>query len=113
MTEQAIGKTEKLEDGTLVAIEGDVDFTRTPELRTALIQLLEDEQPRLVVDLAGVGYMDSSGVATLVEALQIQRKREHKMVLCNLQDKVRSIFEIARLNMVFTIVNDVETATSA
>ncbi len=113
MTEQVLSRTEALNDGTLVAIEGDVDFTRTPDLRNALMHLLERPQPRLVVDLADVDYMDSSGVATLVEALQVQRKRNHKMVLCNLQDKVRSIFEIARLNMVFTIVDDVAAATTA
>jgi anti-sigma B factor antagonist len=48
--------------------------------------------------------MDSSGVATLVEAMQVARKQGGRLVLCGLQEKVRSIFEIARLDMVFTIV---------
>ena len=49
--------------------------------------------------------MDSSGLATLVEAMQIARKSQGKLVICALQQKVRSIFEIARLDMVFKIVN--------
>ena len=48
--------------------------------------------------------MDSSGVATLVEAMQLSRKQNASLVLFSMQDKVRSIFEIARLDRVFTIV---------
>ncbi|MHC4429252.1 MAG: STAS domain-containing protein, partial [Planctomycetota bacterium] len=67
---------------------------------------------RLVIDLSGVPYMDSSGVATLVEAMQIARRTGSKLVLAALQEKVRSIFEIARLDMVFSIVNSVDDAAS-
>ena len=68
--------------------------------RTDLSQLVE-----VVVDLGEVPYMDSSGLATLVEAMQIARKNQGKLIICALQQKVRSIFEIARLDMVFKIVN--------
>jgi anti-sigma B factor antagonist len=57
--------------------------------------------------------MDSSGVATLVEAMQIARKQSTRLVLCGMQSKVRSIFEIARLDRVFTIVDDREAAATA
>jgi anti-sigma B factor antagonist len=67
----------------------------------------------MVVDLTGVQYMDSSGVAVLVEALQSQTRKGNKLVLCCLQPKVKGIFEIARLNMVFKIVDDVEAARTA
>ena len=53
---------------------------------------------------------DSSGVATLVEAMQQTRRRGVKLVLCNMQEKVRSIFEIARLDTVFTIVDNTDQA---
>jgi anti-sigma B factor antagonist len=74
-------------------------------LRTSLRQAQTSKPQRLVIDLANVDYMDSSGVATLVEALQIARRNNTKMVLCGMKDRVRSIFEIARLDTVFTIVN--------
>ncbi len=63
-----------------------------------------------VVDLSQVPYMDSSGVATLVEAMQIARKGGSNMVLAALTDKVRSIFEIARLDTVFKISATVDAA---
>jgi anti-sigma B factor antagonist len=106
MSEQVIRNQEKLADGVCVALAGEVDLSRSPELRSALLELVKTRPVRLVVDLSGVPYMDSSGVATLVEALQQQRRHQGKMVLCGLQPKVRSIFEIARLDMVFTIVED-------
>ena len=57
--------------------------------------------------------MDSSGVATLVEAMQVARRGGGKLILCALQEKVRSVFEIARLDMVFTIVASTEEAVTA
>ena len=50
------------------------------------------------------------GVATLVEAMQVARRQGGKIILCAMQERVQSIFEIARLDMVFTIVGDTEEA---
>ena len=100
-------------DATTVAPQGDVDLSVSKDLQSALKRVMEEKPPRVIVDLVGVPYMDSSGVATLVEAMQIARKQSTKLVLCGLQDKVRSIFEIARLDKVFTIVPDKASAASA
>lgn len=94
----------EVKDGAvIVSPEGDVDLSRSPVLRNSLKQALLAKPTRLVIDLGLVDYMDSSGVATLVEALQISRKSNTRMVLCGMKDRVRSIFEIARLDTVFTI----------
>lgn len=103
-------KREAIADGFLVKITGDIDFSRSSELRDELTGALRQPVARMVIDLAGVPYMDSSGVAVLVEALQIQRKRNQKLVLCNMQPKVKGIFEIARLHTVFTIASDAAAA---
>ncbi|QNN21390.1 STAS domain-containing protein [Planctomycetales bacterium ZRK34] len=108
-----ITSQQPLDDGFCVGLTGDIDLSRSPQLRQDLIQLTEQTPGRLVVDMTEVPYMDSSGVATLVEALQRQRKHNGKMVLCGLQPKVLSIFEIARLDMVFTIVEDLDAAKNA
>lgn len=89
---------------------GDVDLNCSREFQGHLKKVLEGKPQRMIVDLGKVPYMDSSGVATLVEAMQIARKTSTKLVLCGMQDKVRSIFEIARLDRVFTIVPDMATA---
>jgi anti-sigma B factor antagonist len=109
-TPDGISPVQRLEDGLAVGLHGDVDYSRSPEVRQQLLALLEQKPSRLVVDLTGVPYMDSSGVATLVEALQVQRRRGGKLVLCGLQPKVRGIFDIARLSTVFAITDDLEAA---
>ncbi|HVZ94417.1 MAG TPA: STAS domain-containing protein [Phycisphaerales bacterium] len=93
-----------------VVPKGDVDLSCSRDLQSRLKKVLEPKPGRVVVDLSGVPYMDSSGVATLVEAMQIARKQATKLILCAMQDKVRSIFEIARLDRVFTIVGSRDEA---
>jgi anti-sigma B factor antagonist len=97
-------------DAVVVQPAGDIDLSRSPGLRTTLRDAQARKPARLIVDLAAVDYMDSSGVATLVEALQIARRNSTKMILCGMKDRVRSIFEIARLDTVFTIAPSREAA---
>lgn len=113
-SDTVIVSSETIEDGMLVQPSGEIDFSRSPALRSELLDVLSNKSPqRLIIDLAQVEYMDSSGVATLVEAMQQQRKQNRKLVLCNLQPKVKSIFEIARLDMVFLIVGSIDDAKTA
>ncbi|MAE63078.1 MAG: anti-anti-sigma factor [Phycisphaeraceae bacterium] len=105
-----IQRRDPIDDGLVIALEGEIDLIRSPQLRAELVEILDGGVDRLVIDLSEVSFMDSSGVATLVEVLQHQRKSESKLVLCGLRDKVRSIFEISRLDMVFSIADDVDAA---
>lgn len=102
--------TSPLPDGVLVSPQGDVDLARSPSLRKVLTDVSRSKPKRVVVDLKQVAYMDSSGVATLVEALQIARRNGTTLVLASLQPRVRSIMEIARLDTVFRIVDSTEAA---
>ncbi|MEE8155938.1 MAG: STAS domain-containing protein [Phycisphaerales bacterium] len=97
--------TETIDDSVIVRPVGDIDLSGAPALRQQLKQAQDARPGRVVVDLREVPYMDSSGLATLVEAMQIARKNQGKLIICALQQKVRSIFEIARLDMVFKIAN--------
>lgn len=104
--------TEEIADGVILRPVGEIDLSCAAMLRQQLSRVQGDRPARLVVDLSAVPYMDSSGVATLVEAMQIARRTGSKLVLAALQEKVRSIFEIARLDMVFAIVGSVDDASS-
>ena len=104
---------EKRDDDVILSPLGDVDLSSSRELQQTVKRAMEDKPQRLIVNLTDVPYMDSSGVATLVEAMQIARKQSTRLVLCCMQSKVRSIFEIARLDRVFTIVDDLESASTA
>ncbi len=90
---------------------GDVDMSGSPELRAKIRTAQGDGPRRLVVDLSEVGYMDSSGLATLVEAMKNAKNSGSELVLASMGEKVRAIFEIARLDAYFTIVGSVDEAT--
>ena len=113
MTDQIEVQTETDAAGTVLRPKGDVDLSRAPSLREKISAVQRANPKRLVIDLSDVPYMDSSGVATLVEALQVARRTGGKLILCGLQEKVRSIFEIARLDLVFTMVASLDDAKSA
>ncbi len=99
-----------LPGGVVIQPIGEVDMARSPTLRAKLIEAARSRpQPeRLIVDLTQVPHMDSSGVATLVEALQKASRGGPRLVLCGMVPRVRSIFEISRLLSVFSV-----TATRA
>jgi anti-sigma B factor antagonist len=94
----------------MISPSADVDMSRSPDLRTAIQQALKSGTEKLVVHLEDVGYMDSSGLATLVEAMRLSKSSQTTLVLCAMKPKVLAIFEIARLNAFFTIVDSIDDA---
>ncbi len=113
-SDENIAVLDDLAEGVVVVRpRGDVDMSRSPDLRMALRAVHERRPTKLVVDLDQVGYMDSSGLATLVESMRTAKGNKTNMVLCAMNDKVRAIFEIARLHQFFTIVDSLEDAISA
>ena len=92
-------------DGGRVILDlaGDVDMHSSPALREELLKVVNRGSDVVVINLQDVEFMDSSGLATLVEALQLTRKQKSKLKLINLCHRVRSIFEIARLDVIFEI----------
>ena len=101
---------EQRDGGVVLTPNGEIDLSSSPELRESLLAALRDNPSKLIVNLSKTPYMDSSGVATLVEAMQKAMRSKTKLVLCGMEEKVRSIFEIARLDAVFTIVDDTNAA---
>ena len=100
-------------EGTAVvaSIRGDIDMHNSPELRTAMLDVLLRGDPRkLVLNLAEVHYMDSSAIAVLVEGLQKMRRAQGKVFLTNLQPRVLGLLQIARLDTIFIIAADEQEA---
>lgn len=89
-------------DFTVVALQGDVDMGHSPAARKLILDSLEQNRP-LLVELSGVGYMDSSGVASLVEGLQQAKKRNLGFALAGVSQPVMNVLRLARLDRVFTI----------
>lgn len=111
--QQQIVGVREIDGGVVLSPIGDVDMSRSPALRDAIKRSHAASPGKLVVDLAAVGYMDSSGLATLVEAMKLCRGSGARLVLCAMNPRVRAIFEIAKLDQYFTIVENVDAAAGA
>ncbi len=108
-----VKEVRKASDVTVVVLDGDVDLHQSPALHATLVEVAEDRPMKLMLDLNGVPYMDSSGVGTLVEVFRRVSAYKGKMVLFGLNDRVRSVFEITKLDRFFTICDDEEQAGQA
>lgn len=93
-------------DGTtLIRLRGEVDLSWSQQVRKAVLDALA-ASPRVGVDLGEVGYIDSSGIAALVEGFQQARTQGRGFALVAVSDAVRSVLELARLDRVFPLVAD-------
>jgi anti-sigma B factor antagonist len=108
-----VREVRKAAEGTVVVLSGDVDLHHSPALHAALVEVAGNRPKRLMVDLSGVPYMDSSGVGTLVEVFRRVTAYRGKMVLFGLTPRVRSVFEITKLDRFFTICESEAQATQA
>jgi anti-sigma B factor antagonist len=91
----------------LASVHGEIDLHNSPDLRGRLLRMLEGKKPeKVILNLGDVPYMDSSAIAVLVETMQRLRPHKGKIILTNLQPRVKSLIEIAKLQMVFGIAAD-------
>lgn len=97
----------------VLPLEGEIDLHVSPRVAASLEAMIDRKPERLVVDLSAVSYIDSSGLAVLIEGMQNVEAYGGKLVLAGLQEKVRPIFEMARLDQVFIIFPHVDAALAA
>ncbi len=98
---------------TVVALAGEVDLHHTPDIHKALVAACAEQPARLVVDFESVSYLDSSGIGTLVEVFRRVNGYGGKLILCGLNDRLLSMFEITKLDKLFTICPSEAEALSA
>ena len=103
--------TKKADDnGIIIELAGEIDLDTSPEVRKTILMETKKKHPNIFINLSQVTYMDSSGIATLVEGLQYCNQYKGKLVIAGLGPGVREVFELSRLDKVFTIYNDLNEA---
>jgi anti-sigma B factor antagonist len=103
--------TRELGTTTLVDIVGDITLYNSPEVRKVLLNLLKDQRvPRVIVNLTRVNYIDSAGVASLVEGLKLSRDLKSGFALFGLSRTAREVLELTRLIKVFEVHDTEEQA---
>ena len=94
---------------SIVVFTGEIDLESSPAARETLLKCVEHTS-NVIVDLSEVSYIDSSGVASLVEALQAAKKKGCQFALAAVSEPTRRVLELARLDKVFTLYDSVELA---
>lgn len=97
----------QLDGFTIIELNGRIDLFSSPGFRRRLLKLIRGNN-NLLVDLSQVSYIDSSGVACLVEAYQMARGKSLRFGLIGINDSVRNILKLARLDQVFPIHDSIE-----
>ncbi len=103
-----IGCSTQMRDGhAVVALSGEVDLSWSAQVRKAVLDALGRGGP-VAVDLSAVEYIDSSGIAALIEGFQLARGKRQRFVLLAPAAPVLAVLRLARLDKVFPIVDQLD-----
>ncbi|MHA1600784.1 MAG: STAS domain-containing protein [Alphaproteobacteria bacterium] len=103
---------EQKQDPSVVCLAGSVDLEHAPDVRKRLLDAVALGR-NVLVDLSGASYIDSSGIACLVEALQKARSKGADLGLVSVSMQAMRVLQLARLDMVFPIHEDIAAANAA
>src|SRR5438477_393358 len=98
------------EQPNVLPLEGEIDLHVSPEVADALRTMSAKKLNQVIVDLSKVTYLDSSGLAVLIEAMQNVQEYGGKFAVAGIQESMKHIFDIARLDQVFQIFPTVDDA---
>ena len=97
---------------TIIALTGEIDLQTSPDAREQLLELLKDQR-HVLVDMSAVEYIDSSGIASLVEALQYAKSNGLSFGLVAISQATQQVIRLARLDKVFSLYDTVEDGLAA
>ena len=96
--------TRRAQNALVIELKGPVDLFSSPKMRSAILGAISTGNvPRVAINLSEVSYIDSSGIASLVEGLQLARSKKCRLVLFGLQHGAKEVLELSRLDKVFDI----------
>jgi anti-sigma B factor antagonist len=103
--------TSRVADGAVVVtVEGEVDLYSSPGLRNEIVHWAQEKMLSLIIDLGAVTYMDSSGIATLVEGFQLTKRNGRKFNIVRPGPSIQEVLRFAHLDKILPIFNTVEEA---
>jgi anti-sigma B factor antagonist len=100
------------EQTIILDVEGNVDLRNSPAMRKALMDNLK-KSARVVVNLEKVPYIDSSGIATLVEGLKASQELKNRLMLAGLSPMARKVLELTHLTTLFEIYDNADQALNS
>ena len=98
---------------SVVAVTGELELATAPRLRQQVVSLIGAGRSHLIIDLSAVDFIDSVGLGVVVGGLKRCRTHDGDLVVVGAVPRVRSLFEITRLDEIIAMYPDVEAARSA
>ncbi len=108
--EKVIKGVRTINDGVVVELQGSFDMSCSKDLRQQMMDILVEPPKMIIIDLTEVECMDSSGLAILIEALKMSKRKMCTLRLAGMNKRVKGVFEIARLENLFEIFDNVESS---
>ncbi|HEY1672040.1 MAG TPA: STAS domain-containing protein [Streptosporangiaceae bacterium] len=95
------------DDHTIVIVAGEIDLYTAPRLHRELVDVLADDRPaRVIVDMSGVVFCDSTGMNVLLSSLRRAKERGGQLELAAPRPAVRKILQVTGLDSVFTVLDE-------
>lgn len=102
------------QNSVILDITGDIDLANSPSMRKVLlVEIKEKHTAKVYLNLKNVRYIDSSGIASLVEGLKASRDNGGRLILFGLSPSVREVMELSRLQKIFEIYDSEEQAVAS
>ena len=102
-----------LQDVPVLDVVGEIDIYTTPQFKDAVNKAIDEVGPAIVINMASVTYMDSSGFGTLLSATKRLRPLEGSLYLTGCNDAIQRMLQITRLNTIFGVYSNEDEALAA
>ena len=93
-----------------IILKGEVDYATSPQLRSEMTELFRKDLKQIVVDLSRVDYIDSSGIATLIEGQRQSKRRGFRFTLAEMSPRIEAAFDLANVRDIFKVISPLESA---
>lgn len=95
---------------TILSLQGRLDELATAEVEQAFTAIVSNESQGLIVDMAGVEYVSSSGLRVLLMLMKAMKNQQRVLKLCNLSPFVAEVFEVSNFAVLFDVHDSLESA---
>jgi len=99
-----------IDDYLVVGLQGRLDTIQADAVEKTMLEILDQEHTRIILDCKEMDYISSSGLRILLIVQKRMLAVSGTLKLCNLQPSIQEIFDISGFSMIFTILPDLKTA---
>ncbi len=103
-------RTRKVDDSAVILLDGEVNVQNCAQLRETFKRLIDEGQRKVIADFASLTFIDSSGLAVIIEADQKLKQSGGKLRIYGVNRKIRGIFEVTKIHKMIGIYDSQESA---